>query len=144
MKAHLYLLASVGAVALSVPAAAQAEVANAALHDYAISPGAMKTALDAWARQSRRQIIYSASDVDGLRTAGVRGRLAEGAALEAILSRSGLRIHRDASGAVAVVRAQRGAGGATAAAQSASAAQFADVQGDFWVGWNVSFGSDSS
>ena len=124
LKASLYLLAGTGTIALALPAAAQAEVQAGRHHDYAIASGSMKAALDAWARQSGRQILYRAEDVEGVRSPGLRGRFDEGAALQAIVARSGLKVHRDASGAVAVVRAARlaEAGGPLApAGQDASA-----------------------
>ena len=74
------------------------------LRHYAIAPGAMKAALDAWARQTRRQIMYRSEDVLGMRSHGATGRLRDLQALEAILVGSDLVMHRDASGAIAVVR----------------------------------------
>ncbi|KQS02435.1 TonB-dependent receptor [Sphingomonas sp. Leaf357] len=71
---------------------------------YDIGAGSMQKALDAWARQSKRQIIYRIEDVRPLRSGGARGRLGEFDALGAILAGSGLKMHRDPSGAVAVSR----------------------------------------
>lgn len=107
MANRTLLLAGAAIASLTgMPAAAQSAPARPApmARDYSIAPGAMKAALDAWARQSRRQIVYSSEDVAGVRTAGASGRLRDLDALEAILVGSGLVIHRDAGGAVAVTR----------------------------------------
>ncbi|RZF65231.1 TonB-dependent receptor [Sphingomonas populi] len=88
-----------------MPAAAQAETRSAtSLRAYDIGAGSMKSALDAWARQSNQQILYRTDDVRALRSPGVRGRLGDIQALDRILSGSGLRMHRDSSGAVAITR----------------------------------------
>lgn len=104
-RAHAGLLAATISV-VSVAATAQGEVRGAAVRDYAIAPGNMKAALDAWARQSGRQILYRTEDVSRARSSGVRGRYADLSALELLVAHSGLRVQRDASGAVAVVRAE--------------------------------------
>ena len=101
----LAILMANTAMAIALPAAAQAEKRNVApLRSYNVAAGSMKTALDAWARQSKQQILYRTDDVRELRSLGVRGRLPDIDALDRILAGSGLKMHRDASGAVAITR----------------------------------------
>ncbi len=109
-KFTLALTISTLAIVATVPASAQAE-----LRTFRVEPGSMKAALEAWSRQSRRHILYRSEEVQGLRSPGVHGQMDERAALRAILGRSGLVVHSDASGAVAVSRATAVAanGGAT-------------------------------
>ena len=102
---HLWLIgASIAAIA-GTPIAAQPKPQTASVRSYTIPAGSMRTALDAWARQSNQQIVYRVEDIDGLRTAGASGRFATFDALGAILGRSGLTMHRDSSGAIAIARA---------------------------------------
>lgn len=105
-KTPAFMIAvAANAIVAALPAAAQAEVRAAAdVHAYAIGAGSMKAALDAWARQSKRQILYRTEDVRAVRSAGVRGRFGDVDALDRILSGSGLKMHHDPSGAVAVTR----------------------------------------
>lgn len=100
-KFALALTISTAAIAIATPAVAQAE-----LHSFNVEAGSMKSALDAWSRQTGRHIIYRSEEVQGLRSLGVRGRMDESAALRAILGSSGLVVHNDPSGAVAVSRAR--------------------------------------
>ncbi|WP_129791706.1 TonB-dependent siderophore receptor [Sphingosinicella sp. CPCC 101087] len=86
------------AVALPVPAFAQSGA-------FDISPGSLQQALDAWARQSGRQIIYRVEEIHGARSPGARGPLGAQAALEALLAGTGFVARMDSSGAVAIVRA---------------------------------------
>jgi iron complex outermembrane recepter protein len=91
------------AMAGTMSATARAEARTAApQRTYDIAAGSMKAALDAWARQSKQQILYRTDDVRELRSPGVRGRLGDADALDRILAGSGLKMHRDASGAVAI------------------------------------------
>lgn len=103
-KRYLFGMASAMAVAFStMPAIAQAEEKSVEqARSFSIAAGSLKSALDAWARQSGRQILYRIEDVRGRRSAGVRGTIASQAALRAILDGSGLVMRRDASGAIAL------------------------------------------
>lgn len=105
-KLHAFMMAvATGAIVGATPVPALADVRPAGgLRVYDIGAGSMQEALDSWARQSKRQIIYRTEDVRPLRSAGARGRLSESEALGAILAGSGLKMHRDPSGAVAVSR----------------------------------------
>jgi iron complex outermembrane receptor protein len=101
----LMIAAASSAIVAAMPAVAQAETRSASVvRVYDISAGSMKAVLDAWARQSRRQILYRSEDVRALRSPGVRGRLGDTDALDRILRGSGLKMHRDPSGAVAITR----------------------------------------
>lgn len=84
--------------------------------DFNIPSGELKTALEAYTRQSRQQLIYRTDDVDGLRGVGVRGSLSPAVALDQLLQGTPLSARRDRSGAMVVVRtAGRARGGAGAA-----------------------------
>lgn len=63
------------------------------------------TALDKLAKQSGAQFIYRADQLRGVRTRGVRGNLPSDAALDRLLQGTGYTTHRDASGAVVIVKA---------------------------------------
>jgi hypothetical protein len=103
-------------MALSTPV--QAQVRN-----YAVAAGDLKSALDAWARQSGRQVIYKSDDVRAAQSAGARGSLSADAALQAILSGTGFAARFDSSSAVAIVPSpapgEANAGSAAAATGSA-------------------------
>jgi len=109
-KFALALAISTSAVAMSAPAAAQTE-----LRSFRVEAGSMKAALDAWSRQSRRHVLYRSEEIQGLRSPGVRGQMDANAALRAILANSGLVMHSDPSGAVAVSRPVPTAASANAA-----------------------------
>ena len=98
-------LAGLAQAGMATPAMAQTMADMRAWH---IAPGSMRTALDQWARQSGRQIIYRSADIGNLGSAGVEGTYDADAALRAILSGSGLVTHRDSSGAVAVYPGRTG------------------------------------
>ncbi|WP_246623878.1 TonB-dependent receptor domain-containing protein [Sphingomonas colocasiae] len=75
----------------------------------------MKSALDAFVRQSGRQVIYRMEDVRPVRTRGAKGQLGVIAALDRLLAGSDLASYVDASGAVAIRRRQGAAAGQPAA-----------------------------
>lgn len=84
-------------VALATPAAAQTR-------EYNIPAGSLKSALDAYVRQSGRQIVYRADQVRSARSPGTRGQQSAEAALAAILSGSGFTTRIDGN-LIAIVRA---------------------------------------
>lgn len=90
-------------VALATPAAAQTR-------DYDIPAGSLKPALDAYVRQSGRQVVYRADEVRLARSPGARGTFTAEAALAALLEGSGFTIRVDGD-LVAVVKAGNGQGG---------------------------------
>lgn len=85
------------------PAAVQAQ-SRTRETQFDIPGGDMKAALDAFGRQAGVPIIYQGGEVAGLRTPGYRGRALPRVALAALLRGTGLRIHVDSSGAMAVAR----------------------------------------
>jgi outer membrane receptor protein involved in Fe transport len=99
--AQLLLSTVVAGICLGVAA----EPAVAQVRALSIPPGSLKGALDAFARQSGRQVIYRVDDVRGARSPGARGRLTTDEALRTLLSGSGFTARNDPSGAIAIVRA---------------------------------------
>ncbi|KQM61908.1 hypothetical protein ASE65_06860 [Sphingomonas sp. Leaf16] len=90
---------------------------------YRIPAGDLKIALDMFARQSGRQILYKSDDIRQVRTRGAVGSMSADAALAAVLAHTGFGVRSDASGAVAIVRlpatsAQTGTRGPDTAATS--------------------------
>src|SRR5688572_28754438 len=96
-----------GPFAAGVCIASLATPASAQVFDFRIPGGALKPALDAFARQSGRQVIYRLDDVQNARSAGARGQLTTLGALYALLEGSGLTARVDSSGAIAILPAQR-------------------------------------
>lgn len=92
------LAASVCVVAIATPAQAQVRHFN-------IGAGSLKSALDAYARQSGRQVIYKVDEVRSARSKGAKGSMSADDALDAVLAGSGFAARKDASGALAIVRA---------------------------------------
>lgn len=102
------LATSTCVMALATPAAAQTR-------EYNIPAGSLKSALDAYVRQSGRQVVYRADQVRSARSPGTRGQQSAEAALAAILVGSGFATRVDGN-LVAIVRA----GGNGPAAEAAS------------------------
>ena len=92
------LMGGACALAICSPATAQTRTFN-------VPAGELRTALGAYARQAGVQLIYRTDDIRGARTGGARGALTAEAALEQVLRGTGFRVRRDASGAIAIVRA---------------------------------------
>ncbi|MDE8652472.1 TonB-dependent receptor [Novosphingobium album (ex Liu et al. 2023)] len=84
-------------VALATPAAAQTR-------EYNIPAGSLKSALDAYVRQSGRQIVYRADEVRSARSPGARGQLSAEAALTNLLAGSGFKTRVDGN-LIAIVKA---------------------------------------
>ncbi|MBP7703719.1 MAG: TonB-dependent receptor [Caulobacter sp.] len=102
-----------GAMALVVAGSAFAQTT------FNVPAGDLKTALDAYIRQSGSQLIYRRDEVRGLRTEGVSGAMSPAEALDRLLAGSGLVIQRDASGAMLVVKAPQSQAGADPANEPA-------------------------
>lgn len=83
-------------VALAAPASAQTR-------EYNIRAGSLKSALDAYVRQSGRQVVYRADEVRTARSPGVRGELSADAALANLLAGSGFTTRVDGN-LVAIVK----------------------------------------
>lgn len=105
------LTASAGVTALATACPGMA-IAQTMAFD--IRPGSLQGALDAWASQSRRQVIYRVDEVRAARSPGVRGPVDAERALAALLEGSGFIARTDASGAVAIVRQESAPGEAGA------------------------------
>lgn len=100
-------------VALATPAAAQTR-------EYNIPAGSLKSALDAYVRQSGRQVVYRADQVRSARSPGTRGQQSAEAALAAILAGSGFTTRVDGN-LVAIVKGGNGPAAAKIAASSGDA-----------------------
>ncbi|WP_197714450.1 TonB-dependent receptor [Altererythrobacter sp. B11] len=94
------LTTGVCVVALAVPAQAQAQE-----QEYNIPAGSLRSALDAFGRQSGKPIIYKVDEIQGLRSRGFRGTATPQAVLDAILAGTVFTARIDRSGAVAIVKA---------------------------------------
>jgi iron complex outermembrane recepter protein len=71
---------------------------------FRVPPGELKAALDAFAKQSGVQLVYRADEVGTVQSKGVTGTLSTDEALARILEGTGFTMHRDSSGAIAIVR----------------------------------------
>lgn len=83
-------------VALAAPAAAQTR-------EYNIAAGSLRDALDAYVRQSGRQVVYQVDQVRTARSPGARGSLSSQDALTALLAGSGFTFRSDGK-LVAIVK----------------------------------------
>jgi len=95
------LAASTCMFAIAAPAQAQQR-------NFDIRPGTLKAALDAFARQSGRPVIYRVEDVAGLNSAGFRGAASSEDALAALLRGTGFGSRNGEAGAIAIVRVGNG------------------------------------
>lgn len=96
----LALAAGACVVAMSTPAQAQAAVIS-----YDIPAGSLKSALDAYGRQSGRPIIYRSEQVRGINSRGYRGPAQADEALNKLLAGTGFIARGGGAGSVAIVRA---------------------------------------
>lgn len=101
------LLAGVALVPIVSAVFATAASAQAA-RDFDIAAGPLEGALVAYARQADVQLLYTADLVAGLRTSGVSGRHAPDAALDRLLTGSGVAWSRSRPGVVVLRRAAGG------------------------------------
>jgi len=69
-----------------------------------IPAGDLDAALDAYSVQTGVHLLYSQDAVEGIRSQGVKGNIADDAALLRILHGTGLTTRRDTSGAIAIYR----------------------------------------
>jgi iron complex outermembrane receptor protein len=106
------------ALACGVCIVAMATPANAQTRAYNIPGGSLKSALDAYGRQSGRPVIYRTDDVRSAHSRGVRGNLSSDEALKRLLDGSGFTYRIDSSGAVAII---------AEAASTSSAAKNEDI-----------------
>ena len=112
-KSVSLLLAGVAGGVLAMPTAAlaQEEVASTK-QEFAIPAGTLKSALDRWTRQARRELVYREADIADVRSQGVSGVLVPEDALMKILEGTGFGVAFHSSGAIAIVR-QEAKGNAT-------------------------------
>jgi hypothetical protein len=99
MKTSGILKAALMASACTIATAAHAENFN-------IPGGDLKTALDTYAAQTGQELLYAGTAIKGIRSPGAKGDLSADGALVRLLSGTGFTIHRDPSGAIAIVRGQ--------------------------------------
>src|SRR3546814_2943389 len=81
--------------------------------------GKLKNAIDAYARQTGRQVIYKADEIANAHSRGVRGNISPDEALAKLLQGTGFSYRTDSSGAIAIVSGEALAVGAAAENQSA-------------------------
>ncbi len=74
--------------------------------NFNIPGGDLKAALDSYAAQTGQELLYAGTAVKGVRSEGAKGEFSANSALVRLLSGTGFTIHRDASGAIAIVRGQ--------------------------------------
>ena len=97
-----------GAVALVLSFAAQAQDLN-----FDIPAGDLNAALSAYSKQTGQQVVFKIDDLKGKTTPGVHGAMTAEQALTALLAGTGLKVNKDASGAIAIFPAEAVAGGAS-------------------------------
>jgi outer membrane receptor protein involved in Fe transport len=90
-----FCVALAGGIITPAPVQAQQAAFN-------IQPGTLKAALDNWARQSGRQVIYRVHEVDAVRSPGAKAAPSAEAALQSILKGTGFSAKIDPSGAIAI------------------------------------------
>jgi hypothetical protein len=69
-----------------------------------IPSGDLKSALDAYARQTGVNLIIAGAEVNGVQTKGAQGDFSTDSALSRILSGTGFSMHRRSSGAIGIMR----------------------------------------
>lgn len=94
-------------------------------------------ALNAYAREARRQILFSDALVQGRQSAGLQGRYEATAALERLLDGSGLTWRRSASGALLIERAADRPQALAPAPDVGAAARPTDVEALVVTGTNI-------
>ena len=92
------------ALAMTTSIVAIATPAQAQRADFSIPAGNLADALNTYARQTGRQVLYKADEVKNARTSGVHGTMSPDAALRALLLDTGFIVQSDRSGAIAIVR----------------------------------------
>lgn len=88
-----------GVAMLAVATTAQAQSPAPAQINFSVPAGPLGGALNAYARQAGRQLMFTSEQVAGRRTPGLSGRMTADAALDQLLAGSGLIAVRSSSGA---------------------------------------------
>ncbi|MGP7796838.1 TonB-dependent receptor domain-containing protein [Sphingomonas sp. CLY1604] len=105
VRVAIALLVGTSAPAMAAQAQAQASTATAtAKVRFNIPAGTLKAALDEWAAQSKRQIIYSADEIADGRTKGFKGVATPDLVLIRLLLQTGFFAQTDPSGAIAIIK----------------------------------------
>ncbi|HTO40982.1 MAG TPA: STN domain-containing protein, partial [Rhizomicrobium sp.] len=94
-KTHLLLASCAAAIFAGGPVIAG---------EFNIPRGELKSALDAYAKQTGAALIYANGAVQGIKSPGASGDLTAGDALNRILNGTGFVMRRDASGAIGISR----------------------------------------
>jgi len=87
---------------------------NAIAANFSVPAGDLKTALDAFSKQSGVSLMVSADILKGARTNGVTGDLPAGDALTRLLKGTGFEIYRSPTGALGVMRGEQSSDAAEA------------------------------
>lgn len=88
-----------GVAALAISSAAHAQPQTPAQINFSIPAGPLGAALNAYASQAGRQLMFTSGQVAGRRTPGLSGRMTADAALDQLLAGSGLVAVQSSSGA---------------------------------------------
>lgn len=94
-----------GITLATIAGVAQAQTTAPAQISFAIAPGPLGAALNTYASQARRQLMFTSDQVAGRRTGGLSGRMTPDEALNRLLAGSGLTAVRSTSGAWVLQRA---------------------------------------
>jgi catecholate siderophore receptor len=121
------VLLGLGGLAAGPATAQSGSVAtDAQMRSYSIRAQALGTALQEFAAQAGLQLLFSQSDVAGMRTAGLQGTFTKDQALERLLAGSGLAFEFPTADAV-IIRLASAARGANSGAPSPAAAESQSV-----------------
>ncbi len=125
------LMGSAAAVAIAAPAMAQEKAFNIPAQDAV-------TAVPSFVQQSDLQVLAAASELRGIRTNAVQGSMTADAALDALISGTGLTVKSRAGNSIVLARAATAENAATPAAAEASAESQAESQDVVVVGMRKS------
>ncbi|WP_433933410.1 TonB-dependent receptor domain-containing protein [Brevundimonas diminuta] len=96
-----------GVAALAISGAAHAQPQTPAQINFSIPAGPLGAALNTYASQAGRQLMFTSGQVAGRRTPGLSGRMTADAALDQLLAGSGLVAVQSSSGAWVLQRAPK-------------------------------------
>ena len=98
-KLRIFQLLLAGTAAIATSAAAQAQ-------NFDIPSGSLESALDAYSNQAGVPIMVPNAAVKGIQSHGLKGEMPAPEALNRLLKGTGFSANRDASGVIAITRAQ--------------------------------------
>jgi hypothetical protein len=90
-------------IAIGASCVLAAGLSSAVTLEFDVNGGELRPALDAYIAQSGVQLIYKIEDVKDLQTRGVKGKIANDAALDRLLDGTRLRIRRGPDGAMVLI-----------------------------------------